>query len=160
MAGVREYLEKRGVQFEVIPHERAYTSIDEARALGIAADEVLKVIVLDAASGHALAVIPASYRIDMRLVRKATGDNHAKFAAEEELERDFPDYELGALPPLGSVLGVSTFVDPEVMKHDTVVFAAGTQRESVKVRTRDLFRDEAVTTMPLVKGAELPEQEK
>lgn len=151
MATVREYLEQRGVAFEVIPHERAYTSIDEARALGIAADEVVKTIVLDTASGHALAVIPGSRRLYMRLVRKAVGDQHAKFADEDELERDFPAVELGAFPPLGSFLGAPTFVDPEVFTHETVVFASGTQKESVKVRTEDLFRDEPVTRTPLTR---------
>jgi len=37
------------------------------------------------------------------------------------------------------------------MQHDTVVFAAGTQTESVKVRTEDLFRNEPVTTAPLTR---------
>ncbi len=151
MATVREVLEGRGVSFEVIPHERTYTSIDEARAMGITADEVVKTVVLDTASGHALAVVPASQRLDMRLVRAATGDSYARFASEEELERDFPDLELGGFPPLGSVLGVPTYVDPEVLAHDTVVFAAGTQKESVKARAEDLFRDEPITKAPLTK---------
>jgi Ala-tRNA(Pro) deacylase len=151
MAAVAELLEQRGVPFEAIPHERTYTSIDEARALGITADEVVKTIVLDTESGHALAVLPASRRLDMRLVRAATGDDQTRFASEEELERDFPDLELGAFPPLGSLLRVPTYVDPEVLTHDTVVFAGGSQNESVKARTEDLFRDEPITKAPLTK---------
>jgi Ala-tRNA(Pro) deacylase len=149
MAAVAEFLERRGVPFEAIPHERTYTSIDEARALGIAADEVVKTVVLDTASGHALAVLPASRRVDIRLVRAATGDAHARLASEEELKRDFPHLELGAFPPLGSLLKVPTYVDLEVLAHDTVVFAAGSQNESVKARTEDLFRDEPITKAPL-----------
>lgn len=158
MAVVTELLEQRGVPFETIPHERAYTSIDEARALGIAADEVVKTVVLDTGSGHALAVLPASRRVDMRLVRAATGDAHARLASEEELERDFPDLELGAFPPLGSLLEVPTYVDPEVLIHDTVVFAAGSQRQSVKARAADLFRDEPITKAPLTKQSGLVEE--
>jgi prolyl-tRNA editing enzyme YbaK/EbsC (Cys-tRNA(Pro) deacylase) len=30
-------------------------------------------------------------------------------------------------------------VDPEVLSHDTVTFAAGTQTESVKMQTQELF---------------------
>jgi Ala-tRNA(Pro) deacylase len=153
MAGVREYLEKRGIPFEAISHERTYTSIDEARALGISADEVVKTIVLDTSSGHALAVIPASQRLDIKLARAATGDKDARFATEEELERDFPHTELGGFAPLGSLLKAPTYVDPEVLTHGTVVFAAGSQRESVKVRTEDLFRDEPITQVPLTKKA-------
>jgi prolyl-tRNA editing enzyme YbaK/EbsC (Cys-tRNA(Pro) deacylase) len=158
MASVREYLKAKGVPFEVIPHEQAFTSIDEARALGISADEVVKTIVLDTASGHALAVLPGSRRLYMRLVRKAVGDSHAKFADEEELHRDFPGVELGGFPPLGSLVGAPTFVDPEVFSHETVVFAAGTQNESVKVRTEDLFRDETITKTPLTRESGAPEE--
>lgn len=156
MVTVSEHLKRRGITFEVVPHQRTYTSIDEARALGISADEVVKTVVLDTAAGHALAVIPASRRIDMKQVRTATGDTHVRFASEDELERDFPDIQLGAFPPLGSLHGIPTYVDPEVMEHGTVVFAAGSQNESVKVRAADLFRDEPISTTPLTKytGAE------
>ena len=37
------------------------------------------------------------------------------------------------------------------MRHDTLVFAAGTQTESVKVRAEDLFRTEPVTVAPLTR---------
>ena len=152
MSVVTDRLTKLGVSYEVIPHEQAYTSIDEALALGISADEVVKTIVLDTPSGHALAVIPGSRRLDISAAETALGTKHVRLATEEEIEKDFPGYELGALPPLGSLHGATpTYVDPEVMQHDTVVFAAGTQTESVKVRTEDLFRNEPVTTAPLTR---------
>jgi hypothetical protein len=37
------------------------------------------------------------------------------------------------------------------MEHDTVLFAAGSQTESVKVPAEDLFRDQPVTVTPLVR---------
>jgi Ala-tRNA(Pro) deacylase len=154
MSAVSDYLEKRGVSFEATSHDESYTSVDEARALGIAADEVLKAVLLQTASGYGLAVIPASRRLDMKLVEQAVADKHARLATEPELERDFPAYELGAFPPLGSVLSMPTYVDPEVMEHDTIVFAAGTRTESVKVRTEDLFRGESVTVTPLTRHPE------
>jgi len=85
----------------------------------------------------------------MSLVRTAVGDHRARLATEEELTREFSDYELGALPPLGSLLGAPVYVDPEVMGHDTVVFAGGSQTESIKIRTEDLFSGEPVTIAPL-----------
>lgn len=152
LSPVAQRLQERGVSFELVPHEKAVTSIEEARALGIAADEVVKTVVLDTVSGYALAVVPASRRLDMSLVRDAVHDNHVRLAKEDELERDFSIYELGALPPLGSLVDAPTYVDPEVMAHDTIVFAAGTQAESVKVRTESLFRDEAITIAPLTRS--------
>ena len=37
------------------------------------------------------------------------------------------------------------------MRHDTLVFAAGTQTESVRVRTEDLFGNEPVTVAPMTR---------
>jgi Ala-tRNA(Pro) deacylase len=79
------------------------------------------------------------------------GAKHVRMATEEEIEKDFPNYELGAVPPLGSLVGAPTYVDPEVMGHDTLVFAAGTQTESIRVRSEDLFRNESVTVAPLTR---------
>jgi len=154
MSVVTEHLEQLGCAFEVIPHRQAYTSIDEARALGIHAGDVLKTLAVRTASRYALMVIPASRRVDLHLVREALGDNRARLATEEELGRDFAGYELGALPPLGALVGAKVYVDPEVLGHDTVAFAAGSQTESVKLRTEELFGSEGVATVPLVKRPE------
>lgn len=152
MSAVTEYLEKQGIPFDVIPHDRTYTSVDEARAMGIEADEVLKTVVVNSSSRHAIAVVPGSRRLDMHRVREVLGDQHAHLATEDELQRAFPTFELGAFPPLGSLLEAETFVDAEVSKHETVVFAAGTQTESVRVKTADLFREEPVHYAPLVQA--------
>ncbi len=149
MTAVEEYLQMRGVEFEVIPHERTLSTVEEARALGVAVDEALKTLVMDTSAGHVLVVIPGSRRVDLHKVRDALGDHHARLASEEELGADFVGYELGAMPPLGSLVGARTFVDPEVLTHETVVFAAGSQTRSLKARTADLFRDEQITVAPV-----------
>ena len=149
MSLVTEHLDERGVPFEVIPHRRAFTSIQEARELGVAADEVLKTVALRSQGKYVLAVVPASRRLDLRLVRQTLEDPAARLASEAELGADFPGYELGALPPLGSLLGVPLLVDPEALDHETVLFAAGTETESVRVRAGELFRDEPLAILPL-----------
>jgi Ala-tRNA(Pro) deacylase len=149
MSLVTDYLAERGVAFEVVPHRRTFTSIQEARALHVEADEVVKTVALRTRDKYALAVIPASCRLDMRLVRDALDDPAARLATEGELLVDFPGYELGALPPLGSLLGTPMLLDPEVLGHETVVFAAGVETESVTAGTSELFRDEPVMILPL-----------
>ena len=154
MTQVTEHLENHGVPFEPIAHQQTYTSIAEARALGIDASEVVKTVAMRVADGYALMAIPATCRLDMHLVQAAVGDRHVRLATEEELRRDFPDFELGALPPLGSLLGAPLYVDQEVLQHETVVFAAGSQTESVQLRTADLLHHEQVTALPLIKHAD------
>jgi hypothetical protein len=45
-------------------------------------------------------------------------------------------------------------VDPEVLNHDLVVFAAGIRTESVRIQTQELVASEQVTTVPLVRQAD------
>ncbi len=147
------YLSLRGVPFEVVPHGRAFTSLTEAAALGVPPEEVLKTLVVNAQGGHALAVIPGACRVDMRLVRNAVGDPDARLANEWDLAHDFSGYELGAMPPLGSLVGARTYVDPEVFLRETVVFADGSQTASIRCRTEDLFRAEPIAVVPLTEVA-------
>ena len=151
MTRVTEHLETHGVPFEPIAHQQAYTSIAEARALGVDASEVVKTVAMRVAGHYALMAVPATSRLDMHLVQAAVGDRHVRLATEQELRRDFPDIELGALPPLGSLLGAPVYLDQEVLQHETVAFAAGSQPESVPIRTADLLQYEQMTTLPLAK---------
>jgi prolyl-tRNA editing enzyme YbaK/EbsC (Cys-tRNA(Pro) deacylase) len=67
---------------KVITHRQAYTSMDEARALGVDAGEVLKPLAVRTGSEYALMVIPASRRLDLHLARAALADNQARLATE------------------------------------------------------------------------------
>ena len=148
MSLVGDHLERQGIPFEAMTHTRTDTALEEARALGIDADAVLKTVVLKTRSGHALAVVPAARRLDMKLTRSATGDSHVRLATEEELRGQFPGFELGAFPPLGALLGLPLFVDREVLEHERLAFA-GSQTESFVVHTTDLFAGENPSVVPL-----------
>lgn len=138
MSNVTEHLEGQGVDFEVLPHEPTMTSLAEARALGLAASDVVKTVVLDVRTGHAFAVLPAGCRIDLDKVRAAIHSRHVTLSSEDGIARDYPEFELGAIPPLGALLRTPLIVDPQVVRHETVVFAAAKDL-SVRMRTSDLF---------------------
>jgi Ala-tRNA(Pro) deacylase len=146
---VTEFLEERGISYESLPHGRTYTAIDEAGELRVAADDVLKTIVLKIHSGYTLATIPASRHLDLNLARDAAGTHGFKLATEGDLERDFARFELSAVPPLPSLLGIPAYVDPQVMLHESVDFAAS-QTTSIRVRTKDVLGNESVTVVPLI----------
>ena len=115
---------------------------------------MVKTVAVRVAGGYALMAVPATGRLDMHLVQAAVGDRHVRLATEQELLQDFPDFELGALPPLGSLLGAPLYVDQNVLQHETVVFAAGSQTESVQLKTADLLQHEQATPQPLIKQAD------
>jgi len=146
---VMRALRERGAHFEVLHHPAAGSGLREAVVLGMPADDVVKAVVIRTCDGAALAVLPANRRLDMDLVRAATGDHRARLATEAEIERALPDCELGAVPPLGSVLHAPAYVDPAVLGHAVVAFAAGRQTESVMGPAAELFSGETVTVTPI-----------
>lgn len=149
MTIVTEHLESLGLRFEVLPHPRAHTAVGEAISLGVAPDEVIKGIVLDIETGHALAILPASRRLDLGLVARGLGVSRVGLATEREIEQDYPEFELGAVPPLPSLLHVPVVIDPSVFDHASVTFAAGTTRESVRTDPEHLFTGATITVAPI-----------
>lgn len=138
MSQVTEHLEEQGIDFEVLHHHQSPTAQAEAHALGVGADQVVKTVVLDVRTGHAFAVVPADRQVDLDAVKAALDSRHVALASEDEIARDYPEFELGAIPPLGALVRTPLIVDPAVLTHDTVVFAA-TQDESIRMSPRDLF---------------------
>ena len=152
MSYVFDYLQGRGAVFTVIPHPTAEIAAADARALPFSEDEVVRTVVVMADFGPALMVVPASGRLDLDLAAEATADPGVRLANERELARTFPDYELGALPPLSMLLLAPMFVDPVVAERETIVFAAGRQDVSIRMATRDLFGADPVVITPLTAG--------
>jgi Ala-tRNA(Pro) deacylase len=144
-----DYLQGRGLIFTVIPHPKDSTDSGDAHGIGILAAESVKTVAVIANHGPALMVIPASRRLDMDLVARATNDPQARLATERELEHAFPDYELGALPPMSMMLLAPMYVDPAVVERDRIVFAAGRRDVSIRMATRDLFGTDPVVVTPL-----------
>jgi Ala-tRNA(Pro) deacylase len=137
--GVTLILDDAGVEYELLPHPHTETAAAEAEALGLDARDVAKTLVVSTPGGYVRAVLPASERLDLRKLREhAEGGKRIHLASEEDLQRDYPGFELGAVPPFG---GRSDFVlvDARLAERDRVVLEAGSHEQSVRLRTADLL---------------------
>ncbi len=154
---VKCYLDEQGLAYETMRHRRALTSGDEARALGVTPAHVAKTLVVRSQGGDALVVLPASARVDMHKLRDVLGDNHARLASEVELEAEMSEFELGAVPPLGELIGARVYLDEKLEQMDEVVFAGGTHQDSVKMSGGDFLKlvHPRVADLALEPGAEL-----
>jgi Ala-tRNA(Pro) deacylase len=136
---VTGYLDDRGVAYEVIEHGRTFTAMEEARAAKLPPEQTAKVVVLHDVDGYRLAVIPATHRLDMHKVREALGASGSlQLATEEDMGGDFPQFEVGALPPLGPMLPAPELLDRRLLDHSRVLCAAGDHRHSLLVDPRQL----------------------
>jgi prolyl-tRNA editing enzyme YbaK/EbsC (Cys-tRNA(Pro) deacylase) len=141
MLDVTGFLDETGVDFDVLEHAHTERAADEAAALGIGAEEVAKTLVLVSPGGNVRAVLAASERIDVRKVAAVLGVGGKKvhLASEQDLARDYPGFELGAVPPFGGPED-RVVVDELLAGRDSVVLEAGTHERSVRLKAADLVR--------------------
>lgn len=132
---VQEYLRGLHVPFEVLNHPATYDSQHMAHELHISGHDVAKTVLVrsDDHAHYAVAVLPASRRLDLDKAAKALGAGHAELATEVELKQLCPDCEVGALPPFGSRYGMATIADRSLADHEEIVFEADNHEESVRM---------------------------
>lgn len=131
-------LKEQHVEYELIPHRRTQSADAEARAVGVDPGHVAKTIVLVTEDGFVRAVLSASDRIDLRKVKAVLGREDVQFASEGELVGAYPEFELGAVPPIGGSGRELVLMDERLGETDSVVFEAGTHEQSVRIKTADL----------------------
>jgi prolyl-tRNA editing enzyme YbaK/EbsC (Cys-tRNA(Pro) deacylase) len=134
-------LDETGVAYEVLPHAHTETAAAEAEALGVEPADVAKTLVVRTPDGYVRAVVPASHRLDLHKLREKIGVGRHKvhLATEDDLRRDFPEFELGAVPPFGGQRN-PVVVDERVAGRASVVLEAGSHDESVRIAAADLVR--------------------
>jgi Ala-tRNA(Pro) deacylase len=81
---------------------------------------------------HLLAVIPAGHSVDLKKLAQLIGEP-IRLATEDEFKWLFPDCALGAIPPLGNLYGLATWIDNRLARAEHIVFFAGTPIDSIKV---------------------------
>lgn len=137
---IKNFLDNQGISYEILTHRETFSSGEEARAAGEVPSHVAKTLVIKTSNGDVLAVLPASERIDVHKLRDILNDNHARLATEEEMAHDYAQYELGAVPPLGELIGDTVVLDQQLEQADEILFAAGTHSDSIKMRGEDFLK--------------------
>jgi Ala-tRNA(Pro) deacylase len=135
-------LDDAGVRYELLEHAHTESAAAEADALGLAAADVAKTLVVTTPDGYTRAVIQADCRIDTHKLRELLGAGKKKvhLASEDDLRRDYPDFDLGAVPPLGGARQDPVLVDRRVADRGTIVLEAGSHEQSVRLDPADLVR--------------------
>jgi Ala-tRNA(Pro) deacylase len=135
-------LDEEGVRYELLAHSRTESAAAEAEALGLAPADVAKTLVVTTSEGYVRAVLPASERIDVHKLREITGGDKkgVHLASEEDLARDYPEFDLGAVPPFGGSRRDPVVVDRRLAGRDSIVLEAGSHEHSLRLPASDLLR--------------------
>jgi Ala-tRNA(Pro) deacylase len=134
---LREFLDSHGVKYVSISHSPAYSAQAIAASAHVPGKQLAKTVIVRIDDKFAMAVLPASYRVDMDHLKSAIGASNVELATEPELEKLFPDCEKGAMPPFGNLYDMDVFVAEPLREDDEIAFSAGTHRELVRMSYKD-----------------------
>ena len=134
------YLRDRQVPFETQQHRRAFTAQGVAASEHISGKLVAKVVIVFADSRMVMLALPASHRVDLTKVGAALGAKQVYLAGEREIALAFPDCDIGAMPPFGTLYNIPVYVDRLLAEDETIVFQAGTHCDTISMSYADFAR--------------------
>ena len=124
---LKDYLDEHDVQYVTISHSPAYTAQRIAE----------QTVIVKIDGQYAMAVLPASRRVDLDHLKSALGADDVVLASEDEFKRLFPDCELGAMPPFGNLYDMGVYVAGELTEDEEIAFNAGSHTELVRMAYKD-----------------------
>ena len=137
---LKDYLEKNGVSYEVGFHPEVFTAQEIAATQHIPGKEMAKVVMVKADGKMLMLVLPASYQIDMKKLKKVLKAKKVGISKEKQFEELFPDCEVGAMPPFGNLYNLEVWADQVLTEDASIVFQAGNHIETVRIKYSDYAR--------------------
>ncbi len=132
-------LDENQIPYAVLTHTTAYTAPGAAATMQISGKELAKSVVLWAGEEMILAVLPAPNHVRLEKLATEVGKS-VRLATEQEFSSLFPDCELGAMPPFGSLYNLPVYVGESPAADEAIVFNAGTHRDAIRMRYDDFLR--------------------
>ena len=137
---LKEFLDTNKVKYVAISHSPAFTAQEIAATAHIPGREVAKTVMVKLDGKMAMAVLPASYKVDFKRLREVSGAGDVELATEGEVRDKFPECEVGAMPPFGNLYGMRVYATESLMEDDEIAFNAGSHTELIRLSTDDFKR--------------------
>ena len=131
-----ELLNKNHINFQTIKHSPAYTAHEIAQAAHIPGKWLAKTVIIKLDGKLAMLVLTASDKINFSLLENEIG-KHIELASEKDFQNQFPECELGAMPPFGNLYKLSVYVDEKLTKDEDIAFNAGNHTELLRLKYKD-----------------------
>ena len=152
-AKLKQFLDTNNVRYLSIRHSPAYTAQEIAALAHIPGRELAKTVMVKIDGSMAMAVLPATKRLDLDALKQVAGAQTTSLASEQEFARMFPDCEPGAMPPFGNLYGMKVYADQTLTADEHIAFNAGTHAELVQMTYADFARLVQPAVATLSRGA-------
>lgn len=137
---LKEFLDKNKVKYVTISHSEAFTAQQVAASAHIPGQELAKTVMVKVDGKMSMAVLPASYQVDFRLLKETTGTDKIELANEEEFKGYFPNCDVGAMPPFGNLYDMDVYVAESLTEDEEIAFNAGSHTELIRMSYDDFER--------------------
>lgn len=137
---LKAFLDTNNIRYVTINHSSAYTSQEIASSAHVSGKEFAKTVIIKIEDEMAMAVLPASYQVDFKLLNEIFKNQKVSLATESEFKNLFPDCEAGAMPPFGHLYDMDVYVAKILRKNKEIVFNAGSHKELIRMSYKDFER--------------------
>lgn len=133
---LKQYLDNEHVDYEIIEHPYADTSMHVAQNAHISGEKIAKAVLLHDGDGYMLAIVPATHKVRLGKLHKKF-KRYLSLADETEIHELFDDCSIGAIPPLGKAYNVDVVYDDTFTKRNDIYFEAGDHTSLVHMSKED-----------------------
>jgi Ala-tRNA(Pro) deacylase len=137
---LRDFLDRNEIRYVTITHSPAYTAQGIAASAHIPGRELAKTVMVKLDGRLAMAVLPASKRVDLDHLRQVAKAKRAELCDETEFKDAFPGCEVGAMPPFGNLYGMEVYVEETLKEDEEIAFNAGSHTELIRLAYSDFER--------------------
>jgi len=137
---LKEFLDSNHVRYVSISHSAAYTAQEIAASAHVPGKELAKTVMVKIDGKMAMAVLPASFKVDLEHLKEALGATAIELASEREFRDLFPGCETGGMPPFGNLYDLDVYVSGKLAEDQEIAFNAGSHTELLKLAYADFER--------------------
>jgi len=137
---LRELLDREKVKYVTINHSPAYTAQEVAASAHVRGRELAKTVMVTLDGRMAMAVLPASRKLDFDKLREVACVEKVQLSGEEAFRDMFPGCEVGAMPPFGNLFEMEVFVSKLLAQDEEIAFNAGSHTELIRMSFKDFER--------------------
>lgn len=137
---LKEFLDKNKIKYTTISHSPAFTTQEIAASAHIRGRELAKTVMIKVDGKMAMAVLPASYKVDFDLLKDGIKAGKIELATESDFKDLFGECDVGAMPPFGNLYGMEVFAAESLAEDDEIAFNSGSHTELIKLAYRDFER--------------------
>lgn len=134
---LEEFLDSNNIKYVTMSHSPAYTAQEVAASAHIPGKQLVKTVMVKVNGEIAMAVLPASHKVDFDLLKEAIGASKVELASEQEFTDKFSECEVGAMPPFGNLYGMEVFVTESLAEEGEIAFNSGSHTELIRMSYKD-----------------------